>query len=146
MRGAVGPAVAVRNARVKQDRAAPVADADAVAVPEAEVAGIAGVEEGGGPRLLGYAGGRLGEARIEVVVRGRGDEAEGMLRVRCVDRLHMVGEGGHLGAARVHPDPVRLEAEAPVRPAEAVQVMGGLEVRHAVLPAHGLERRRIGMA
>ena len=87
---------------------------------------------------------RLGEARVEIVARRRGHQAERVFVVRLLDDGEMVRQSGHPRGVPPYRGPVRAEAEPAVRMAETVQETHTFGRLGAVDPAP--VRRRVGIA
>ena len=136
----------VEQLGVKPHLAARVAQRDPVTVRDAVRRRVERVDHHLRAALAGARGRCFVERGVEERARRARGEAERVLPVRFLDHPPVVRQAGHRLPGSKRPDiregharPVRLEAEFPVRIAEAAKVVGDLEGRLALDPLVALK-------
>ena len=127
----------VKGAGMDDDAALAVADAQPVAVGEAETGECCGVEEGSRAALAGDARRGVVKARVQKRARRCGDKAERPFGIAVVGDRDMIGKRGQPRVVMAERRPVGAEMEFLVGVAKAVEKMRGLERRAAIEPAIG---------
>src|SRR6266851_7584343 len=117
----------VERAGVDDDTALRIADADALAVGDAERGERDGMDERGRPPFAGDARWHIVKAGVEKRARRRRHQAERPLGIPIIDNRDMVGEGRQQRFLRTERAPIGAEVELPVAMAEAVEEMPGFE-------------------